>query len=60
MLDNATERVAMRGNDHLLAALDFRHDNIIPVWQCTFNRQLKRLTGGHLVDIGVEWILVVR
>ena len=48
----------MRGNDHLLAALDLGHDHIIPVWQRALDRQLERLTGGHLVNIGIEGVLI--
>mmetsp|Transcript_42715 Transcript_42715/g.117926 ORF Transcript_42715/g.117926 Transcript_42715/m.117926 type:complete len:276 (-) Transcript_42715:13-840(-) len=55
VLHQCAQRVAVRGNKHILALLDFRHDGFPPIGQDALNRQLEGLGERQLFarDVGV-------
>ena len=59
MLDNTTERVTMSGNNHALSRLDFWNDDVIPVWESTFDCKFKRFASWKFIswNISIKWIL---
>lgn len=59
MFDNATQTVAVRSDDDLLALLQLRHNHIVPVWQRTCDGQFQRFEFGELFWFwvaSVAWI----
>ena len=49
----------MSGNDHALSRLDFWNDDVIPVWESTFDCKFKRFASWKFIswNISIKWIL---
>lgn len=59
MLNDASQAVSVSGNDDLLAFLQLRNDDVIPVGQCSLDGELQRLEHGELVLAGSILVDVV-